>query len=227
MSGKPRLEMVATPDHHFLDQFGDFPTIQEMLENGRATVVLASGELTEVTAERIVYSDETAHLFVQAQGIGMIAGSTPLNPPKRVLHSSRCTAAKVIALMISTCLSSAPARANEPFILGADQVSQVLAELRVDSIKHISDFITGGDVQKLCLVSTDTGIEVDAGGCDVESPSLVAVTRTGQCLIVDLSREKSRILSGSIDVECRTMSPSLAITKIDRFGQTHIVFAAE
>ena len=155
------------------------------------------------------------------------AGSTPLNPSKRVMHSSRYTVAKVIALTISICLPSASARADEPFILGADQVNQVLAELRVSSIKQISDFITGGDVQKLCLVSTDSSIEVDADGCDVESPSLVAVTGTGQCLIVDLSTTKSRILSGSIEVDCRAMSPSLAITKIDRFGQTHIVFAAE
>lgn len=218
MSGELRLKTVATPGHHFLDRFGNFPTIQEMLQNGRATVVLASGELTEVTAERIVYSAETAHLFERTQAIGMIPGSTPMNHSKRVLHSSRCDAAKVIALMISKCLSSAPARADEPFILGADQVSRVLAELRVDSIKQISDFITGDDVQKLCLFSTDTGIEVDAGGCNVKSPSLVAVTRTGQCLIVDLSPAKSRILSVSIDVECRAMSPSLAITKIDRFG---------
>ena len=44
-------ELIATPGHHFLDRFGSFPTIEEMLDNGRATVVLASRELTEVTAE--------------------------------------------------------------------------------------------------------------------------------------------------------------------------------
>ena len=46
-------ELIATPGHHFLGRFGSFPTIEEMLENGRATVALASGELTEVTAEPI------------------------------------------------------------------------------------------------------------------------------------------------------------------------------
>jgi len=50
--GGEAKELVTTPGHHFLDRFGHFPMIEEMLENGRATVVLASGELTEVTAGR-------------------------------------------------------------------------------------------------------------------------------------------------------------------------------
>lgn len=68
--GGEQKELIATPGHHFLDRFGSFPTIEEMLENGRATVVLASGALTEVTAERITYSAQTAHLFEQAQAVG-------------------------------------------------------------------------------------------------------------------------------------------------------------
>jgi hypothetical protein len=67
--GGEAKELVTTPGHHFLDRFGNFPTIEEMLENGRATVVLASGELAEVTAEQITYSAETAHLFEQAQAV--------------------------------------------------------------------------------------------------------------------------------------------------------------
>ena len=43
--GGEQKELIATPGHRFLDRFGNFPTIEEMLENGRATVVLASGEL--------------------------------------------------------------------------------------------------------------------------------------------------------------------------------------
>ena len=66
VEGGERRELVATPGHHFLDQFGLFPTIHEMTRTGRATVVLASGALAEVTAERIVYSAETAHLFERA-----------------------------------------------------------------------------------------------------------------------------------------------------------------
>jgi hypothetical protein len=49
--GGEAKELIATPGHHFLDRFGSFPTIAEMLENGRATVVLASGELIEVSDE--------------------------------------------------------------------------------------------------------------------------------------------------------------------------------
>ena len=225
--GGEQRELVTTPGHHFLDRFGNFPTIEEMLENGRATVVLASGDLAEVTAERITYSAETAHLFEQAQAVGMIAGNAALKPAKRVSRSRSSFAAKAITLMISTYISSAPARADELFNLGTNQVSQVLEELPVDGIKPISDFITGSSVQKVCLVSTDTDIEVDAGGCDVNFPSLVAVSRSGQCSIVDLSPATSRILSGSIDVECRSMSQRLALTKIYRYGQTHIVFIAE
>jgi hypothetical protein len=61
-------EVITTPGHHFLDELGGFPTIEEMTRTGSATVVLASGALTQVTAERIVYSAETAHLFERATG---------------------------------------------------------------------------------------------------------------------------------------------------------------
>ena len=78
--GDEQKELIATPGHHFLDRFGTFPTIEEMLESGKATVVLASGALTEVTAERIACSAETAHLFEQAQSVGMVAGNAALKP---------------------------------------------------------------------------------------------------------------------------------------------------
>jgi hypothetical protein len=63
--GKAR-ELVTTPGHHSLDRFGRSPTIGSIVRDSRATVVLASRELAEVTAERIVYSAETAHLFERA-----------------------------------------------------------------------------------------------------------------------------------------------------------------
>lgn len=78
--GGEAKELVATPGHHFLDRFGNFPTIEEMLENGKATVILASGETAEVIAERITYNAQTAHLFEQAQAVGMIAGNAALKP---------------------------------------------------------------------------------------------------------------------------------------------------
>jgi Ca2+-binding RTX toxin-like protein len=80
VEGGEHKELVATPGHHFLDQFGKFPPLEEMLQNGRATVVLASGELAEVAAESIVYSAHTAHLFEQAQAVGMVAGNAALKP---------------------------------------------------------------------------------------------------------------------------------------------------
>ena len=73
-------ELISTPGHHFLDQFGQFPTIEEMLREGQATVVLASGELTEVTAERIIYSAQTAHQFERAEMHGMMVGNAALKP---------------------------------------------------------------------------------------------------------------------------------------------------
>ena len=73
-------ELVATPGHHFLNEFGHFPRIDEMVKAGRATVVLASGALTEVTAERILYSAETAHMFERATSVGMVAGNAALQP---------------------------------------------------------------------------------------------------------------------------------------------------
>jgi hypothetical protein len=73
-------ELVATPGHAFLDQSGNFPRLDEMLRDGTAEVVLASGAVVQVTAERIVYSAETAHLFEQAQAEAAVAGSLALAP---------------------------------------------------------------------------------------------------------------------------------------------------
>jgi hypothetical protein len=73
-------ELVATPGHHFLDRFGAFPTIQQMLQEGCATVVLASGALAEVMAERVVYSAETAHMFERAVAAGVSVGNVALQP---------------------------------------------------------------------------------------------------------------------------------------------------
>jgi hypothetical protein len=73
-------ELIATPGHHMLDQYGRFPRLDAMLREGRATVVLASGALAEVLAERIVYSAATAHLFERAQSALAIAGNAALKP---------------------------------------------------------------------------------------------------------------------------------------------------
>jgi Ca2+-binding RTX toxin-like protein len=73
-------ELISTPGHHFLDSAGQFPTIADMIRKGSATVVLASGELAQVTATRMVYSAATAHLFEQAQAHSVMAGNTALKP---------------------------------------------------------------------------------------------------------------------------------------------------
>ncbi|MGO8083770.1 hypothetical protein [Rhizobium leguminosarum] len=77
--GQPQ-ELLCTPGHHFLDRFGTFPPIEQMINAGKALVVLESGQLTEVTAERIVYSVETSHLFERSVVTGMSAGSAALQP---------------------------------------------------------------------------------------------------------------------------------------------------
>ena len=46
-------ELVSARGHHFLDRFGNFPTIEEMLVNDRATVVLASGALIGGNGRRL------------------------------------------------------------------------------------------------------------------------------------------------------------------------------
>lgn len=73
-------ELICTPGHHFLDRFGNFPPIDKMIAAGRATVVLASGELAEVSAERIIYSTETAGLFERAEVYGAAVGGAALQP---------------------------------------------------------------------------------------------------------------------------------------------------
>ena len=42
-------EVITTPGHPFLDAFGGFPTIEEMVKEGGARVGLASGALTQIT----------------------------------------------------------------------------------------------------------------------------------------------------------------------------------
>ena len=64
-NGQPK-ELITTPGHHFLNDLGQFPTIAAMLRDGQTTVVLADGSLTQVTATRISYAADTAHLFDRA-----------------------------------------------------------------------------------------------------------------------------------------------------------------
>ena len=45
-------EVLTTPGHHFLDELGLFPTIEEMTLTGSATVVLASGTQTTMNLQQ-------------------------------------------------------------------------------------------------------------------------------------------------------------------------------
>jgi len=77
-------ELTCTPGHHFLDEFGNFPAIADILERGggkEATVVLADGRLQRVSARRVIYSAETAHLYERASKLETPAvGGLALSP---------------------------------------------------------------------------------------------------------------------------------------------------
>ncbi|MBU3890840.1 DUF4214 domain-containing protein [Methylosinus sp. KRF6] len=57
-----------TPGHLFYTPDGGFRRIDEIMA-GDGKIVLADGTVIEVTAERVVYSEETAHLYEQAERI--------------------------------------------------------------------------------------------------------------------------------------------------------------
>ncbi|WP_245274090.1 hypothetical protein [Rhizobium leguminosarum] len=78
--GGESKELICTPGHHFLDEFGRFSPIEDMIRSGRATVVLAPGNLADVSVERIVYSAETAHMFEEAQALSVSANGTAMQP---------------------------------------------------------------------------------------------------------------------------------------------------
>jgi len=61
-------ELVTTPGHQFLTRNGGFREIENLVAGGKGTIVLTDGSVAEVSAERIVYSAETADMFEQAEG---------------------------------------------------------------------------------------------------------------------------------------------------------------
>lgn len=77
-------ELTCTPGHHFLDEFGSFPTIEALLNRSggdSATIVLADGRLQRVSARRVVYSAETAHLYERASKLETpVVGGLALAP---------------------------------------------------------------------------------------------------------------------------------------------------
>lgn len=78
VEGSEQKSLVSTPGHHFLDAGGHFRTLEQMANSGSTTVVLTSGELAEVIAERIAYSKLTAHLFERVMHQSMFNGNLAL-----------------------------------------------------------------------------------------------------------------------------------------------------
>lgn len=58
--------LTLTPGHHVLNERGAFETIEDLLARG-GRIVREDGTLEAVTAERIVYSEATRHLYEEAE----------------------------------------------------------------------------------------------------------------------------------------------------------------
>lgn len=72
--------LTATPGHHFLDAFGNFRTIADILDTD-SQIVLADGSVAKVSGEYIHYSEATADRFEQAEGyFAATVGSLALQP---------------------------------------------------------------------------------------------------------------------------------------------------
>lgn len=72
--------LTVTPGHHFLDANGRFRTIADILRID-SCVVLEDGSVAGVTGEYVRYSEETAHLYEEAEGyVAETAGSLALAP---------------------------------------------------------------------------------------------------------------------------------------------------
>jgi hypothetical protein len=78
-----RRELTVTPGHRFLDAKGGFRPIEEILQTD-ATIILEDGGEARVTGEVIHYSEETARLYEQAEGmVSQSIGGLALAPEVR------------------------------------------------------------------------------------------------------------------------------------------------
>lgn len=75
--------LTVTCGHLFLNEYNFFEKIESIIaRNGK--IVLEDGTLTSVTAERIVYSEETRHLYEEAEEVVYASfGGTALQPEIR------------------------------------------------------------------------------------------------------------------------------------------------
>ena len=73
-------DITVTAGHEFLSTSGEFRRIDEILK-GDSTVVLADGSTVSVTAKRIAYASETAHLYEQTTVVECVSvGGLALAP---------------------------------------------------------------------------------------------------------------------------------------------------
>jgi Pretoxin HINT domain len=73
-------ELITTPHHRFLNEFGQFQTIESMVNNDTATIILSSGNAIKASVTHIEYSTETAHLFEQSASMTATAGNLAMQP---------------------------------------------------------------------------------------------------------------------------------------------------
>ena len=75
--------LTVTPGHLFLTETGRFERIDSIVARG-GMIVAADGDVERVTAERVVYSDATRHLYEEAEDVGYGSlGSSALAPQIR------------------------------------------------------------------------------------------------------------------------------------------------
>ena len=75
--------LTVTPGHRFLNERDEFERIDAIVARG-GRIVLEDGTLANVTAERTDYSEETRHLYEEAEDVvALSAGSGALKPEVR------------------------------------------------------------------------------------------------------------------------------------------------
>lgn len=67
-------ELTVTPGHRLLDSHGHFRRIDEIVQDEIPKIVLENGGLAAVSAERIVWSEDTRHLFEEVEAVAMASG---------------------------------------------------------------------------------------------------------------------------------------------------------
>lgn len=135
-----------------------------------------------------------------------------------------CVCLILSSLLLCSLASASPVSATDRPAFALTDLYQILENLSVDEKLGGLDTLAEQAPGQVCLVSNSDEVELVVAGCIVSHTSIVFVSPAGQCALGDLSLLTSRVLSGSVESECHFASSDLALTKIDRSGQHHIVF---